>query len=260
MLLVIVNNRTTVSVSRTSFFARFQIIQRCDVMSRYIRTLRPLTLLIVAMAFLLCAFQLNAQQVSDSSSSIFLTPTELTRQIDDGVLASDSEPHLCGLYSLVFFLRMLDHDVNVDEVRDMLTITVTGSNLRDLAAAGRTNGVSTACVFCSPQHLDRLPLPAIAHLEPSDAFPIAHYVVLLSLDDNTVAFFDWNTRHTGRCERSEFARLLSGYFIVRQNSTVPLLMEIEEVAVLVAAGLGIGFVHLIRRNGKRRHTPNDRSC
>lgn len=123
---------------------------------------------------------------------------------------------LCGVYALSY-LAQLEHRgaMTPNYIRELVPITERGSSLLDLKCASEIMKMPVRAVRCAPAAFDHLSLPAIAHLEPTDVAPVAHYVVLLRVDRASVTLFDWNLRAITECDRRDFLEAASGYYLIR---------------------------------------------
>jgi len=183
------------------------------------------------------------------------TPSELStklRKSADKYSASQRSGgfKLCGAYSLVYLLLLLDRPHTVEEVMRMLPAADRGASLLDLKTAARTLGLPLDAVLCKPASLNRLPLPAIAHLESSDIWPDAHYVVVLRVGGHSVTAYDSNARSIGEYNRREFTRAASGYFLVPHTRG-------QSHLTFLAGSFVLGFLalFLIRRRRRAKRGP-----
>jgi hypothetical protein len=167
-------------------------------------------------------------------------PEQLPSQILERVGKSGAPillDKLCGVYCLTYLLHLQGRTGSFEEVREYVDVGDSGSSLASLQQAAAHFGQDLTVVTCPPNRLQQLPLPAIAHIEASNASPVAHYVVLLAVHDKSVVLFDWNVRSVDFYDRQDFSTRCSGFYLTQyQRSRGQLLViALSILNALIAA-------------------------
>lgn len=168
-----------------------------------------------------------------------MTPSELIDRLRLEPEARE-EARECGLFCLAFLAQIQGVNGKIEELRGIVPIEEKGTSLTQLATAARKIGLPVEPVRCAPEGLERLPLPAVAHLEPSDLSPAAHWVVVLQIGRESVVLFDWRTRAVQTWPREDFVMAASGYYLAgpeRWNNWPEILMS----GLTALAGIAVLF-------------------
>ncbi|MCR4412317.1 MAG: cysteine peptidase family C39 domain-containing protein [Thermoguttaceae bacterium] len=146
-----------------------------------------------------------------------LAPGEILQNSVDLSAQAASLPE-CGVRSLCVVLHLAGKRVAIEEVRRLVPIGPRGSSLYDLGQASKQLGYPMRAVFCRPASLGRLPLPAIAQVEPTHPSPLGHYIVLLEVTEDRVTVCDAGLGRILQSTRSEFLQHVTGYYLVAEAS------------------------------------------
>ena len=154
----------------------------------------------------------------------------------DGSKPADTKPPLhwrdslaCGQTSCYVFLKLCGAPHSLDDVRAAVPVTAEkGTNLADMAHGCKQLGLDVDLVRSAPSEFDRAPLPVIARLsypvstlnkEMAATEPVGHFVVVVGMDDRTVAMIDASTpvgiTPLVRLNRGAFLRQWTGELLVK---------------------------------------------
>jgi hypothetical protein len=159
----------------------------------------------------------------------------------DGSKPDTSKPPLhwrdslaCGQTSCYVFLKLCGAPHSLDAVRAAVPVTAgKGTNLAEMARGCKQLGLDVDIVQSAPSKFDRAPLPVIAHLsypvptqhnEFAASELIGHFVVVVGMDDQTVAMIDASSPVGAsplvRMNRGAFHRQWTGELLVK-HAVVP---------------------------------------
>jgi len=110
----------------------------------------------------------------------------------------------CGAASLAMVTRAFGRRVSLARIRQLINTGLDGTSLRSICRAGEELGLATRSVKASPQHLDRMPLPAIVHWDEY------HWIVLVDVGRRYVKVVD-PALGRRRLTRAEFDKKWTGY-------------------------------------------------
>ncbi len=135
----------------------------------------------------------------------------------------------CGQTSCYVFLKLCGAPHSLDAVRAAVPVTAEkGTNLAEMARGCKQLGLDVDIVKSAPSEFDRAPLPVIARL----SFPVAakhndfaaseligHFVVVVGMDDQTIAMIDASSPVGAsplvRMNRGAFCRQWTGELLVK---------------------------------------------
>jgi Peptidase C39 family len=154
----------------------------------------------------------------------------------EGGKPDDSKPPLhwrdslaCGQTSCYVLLKLCGAPHSLDAVRAAVPVTAgKGTNLAEMARGCKQLGLDVDIVRSAPSELDRAPLPVIAHL----SYPVAtqhnefaaseligHFVVVVGMDDQTIAMIDASSPVGAsplvHINRGSFCRQWTGELLVK---------------------------------------------
>jgi len=187
-----------------------------------------------------------------------MQPAELLTYLDEIRSKAEIDEHedrrRCGVYSLTFLLTVQGTQQTPERIHEVIPVGPAGTSLLELKTAARQLGRPLEVFKCSPRKLESMPLPAIAHLEPSDVAPEAHYVVLLNISPSTVTLFDWNGRGVNEYDRKHFERRCSGYFL-----SEPLASPLESRFSIGLSCINLALIAFLwrTRHGSTQRPPGD---
>lgn len=110
----------------------------------------------------------------------------------------------CGAACLAMVTRAFGRRVSLSRIRQLINTGLDGTSLRSICRAGDELGLATRSVKSSPQHLDRMPVPAIVHWDEY------HWIVLTSVGPRHVTVIDPAIGRR-RFTRAEFEKKWTGY-------------------------------------------------
>jgi ATP-binding cassette subfamily B protein len=110
----------------------------------------------------------------------------------------------CGAACLAMVTRAFGRRVSLARIRQLINTGLDGTSLRSICRAGEELGLATRSVKSSPQHLDRMPVPAIVHWDEY------HWIVLTGVTRRHASVVD-PAAGRRRVTREEFAKKWSGY-------------------------------------------------
>jgi ATP-binding cassette subfamily B protein len=110
----------------------------------------------------------------------------------------------CGAAALAAICRYFGRHVSLARIRRLVHTSVDGTSLRALCSAATELGLAARSVKASRQHLDQMPLPAIAHWEGN------HWLVVFDVDGKEVRVAD-PAAGLRRLPRGEFEEKWTGY-------------------------------------------------
>jgi hypothetical protein len=119
----------------------------------------------------------------------------------------------CGIECLYVFARLNGQPCDLEEIRQRVPLTEEGASARDMQQAAREMGLAVECVRCDPEKIERLALPAIAHIQRRGSPDSSHYVVLTEVTDDSVVFVDPTNNVIHEVARNEWKRASSGYYL-----------------------------------------------
>ena len=161
---------------------------------------------------------LSGPQLAIAAGLGLATPSELHQQLES---PADSEAlannRACGLYCLAYLILLRSEPVALSELAALVPVGEQGCSIADMCDAALTMGLDAEVIRCRPDALQRLSLPAIAHLEPTNLSLHAHFIVLLELGPESVRYFDWTTRTISTTDRNAFFSRASGYYLVTRD-------------------------------------------
>lgn len=187
-----------------------------------------------------------------------MQPAELLSYLNEISSSAEIDEHedrrRCGVYSLTFLLTIRGTQQSPERIHEVIPVGPAGTSLLELKTAARQLGRPLEVFKCSPRKLESMPLPAIAHLEPSDVAPEAHYVVLLNISPTTVTLFDWNGRGVNEYDRKHFERRCSGYFLAE-----PVSMPMESRFSIGLSCMNLALIAFLwrTRQGSSPRSPGD---
>jgi ATP-binding cassette subfamily B protein len=110
----------------------------------------------------------------------------------------------CGAACVAMVCRYFGRQVSLSHIRLAVGTSVEGTSLLGIQRGGELVGLDVRAVKASKSQLDRLPLPAIVHVDQN------HWVVLHDVDSTRVRLAD-PARGVRRIRREEFLDRWSGY-------------------------------------------------
>ncbi len=140
-------------------------------------------------------------------------PTPRLAMAGDGTISPEEfwrEQKRCGINCLYAYMHINEKKPSLEEIYSLVPIGPDGSNMADLKEAANRLGLPSRVVRSSPEHLERYPLPTIAHLQGRGG----HFVLVLAVDENDVVISDMTRGRAERIPRGAFEALWSGYLIV----------------------------------------------
>jgi ATP-binding cassette, subfamily C, bacteriocin exporter len=129
------------------------------------------------------------------------------------VLAHESRD--CGPAALATVARHYGLDVRLGRVRDLAGTDMQGSDLAGLCSAAHKLGFRSSCGRAKPGVLNRIPLPAIAHL---DGTPTGHFVVVHKVSKQHVIVAD-PSRGVAKVPIGEFVHRWTRYVVLLEPSS-----------------------------------------
>lgn len=148
----------------------------------------------------------------------------------------------CGANALFFMLRLNGRPVNHQELVKHLAPPKQGSSLEELQQAAQQWGLETKVLRTTPDGIERLDRPFLAHLSlpPNDA---GHYLLVLGASGNSFQVIDGTNGSLVQLRRGTFYRHWSGYVLVTGTDWVGPLLRLILYALagvfLVLTGLAI---------------------
>jgi hypothetical protein len=149
----------------------------------------------------------------------------------------------CGQRSLYTWLRLVGTQVTFDQVAARVPVTDEGTSLAELQHASEYWSAGLTAVRATLNELDRIPLPAIAHiwLNQRSNDPKGHYLVLLSISSESVAYADSATSKVDKMSRQTFASIWSGYLLVRKDAYADWMRRISVFIVIMSLCLCVAL-------------------
>lgn len=189
---------------------------------------------IVAAGLLLIAAWPAVRAVGDQGGS---ASGEVTRDATDTVTFWRTA-RCCGLNCLYVMLGVHGHQVSYSKLEEILDIGPRGSNLLDLRKAATRFGIRTEVVRAAPRDLERIRLPAIAHLERTAQGDEGHFVLVVEYRSKAITILDGTTALRRELSMDEFRRMWSGHLLTIRDNRSPWARPL-------LASLGLGVVALI---------------
>jgi ATP-binding cassette subfamily B protein len=131
----------------------------------------------------------------------------------------------CGAACIAMVLRYYGKNVSLNRIRDLASVSRDGTSLFNLATAAEASGLSATAVRTSRPHLDKIPLPAIAHWKGT------HFVVLYEVNGSEVVVAD-PAIGLLRLTPEQFAEGWTGYLLLLKPT--PELAGVEEARPSIA--------------------------
>jgi subfamily B ATP-binding cassette protein HlyB/CyaB len=125
----------------------------------------------------------------------------------------------CGAASLAMILRYYGKHVSINRLRELANVGRDGASLYSLSEAAEALGFEARGVRVSPDHLQKVELPAIAHWEGF------HYIVLYEVTPTHVIVAD-PAMGLRRLTQEEFSKGWTGYLLLMKPT--PKMEEVEE--------------------------------
>ncbi len=158
-----------------------------------------------------------------------------TRDADDSFDAGAARLS-CGPTALYIWLRLLGHDVAYDEVSRCVPVARQGTSLAQLAEGARRWTRGARVLRVSPDEIERLRLPVIAHGRfRGQTSNEGHYVVVVKVTPVGAVCIDAGRGLRVEIAKSDFAAFSSGYVLTQRDT---LASWNRQVAIL-ALGLGV---------------------
>lgn len=157
------------------------------------------------------------------------------------------EGNACGANCLFVLLRLYGCAVTHEEVVSGLPRESRGSHLGALQDYAVSRGVRAEVCRATPAVLDRLPLPAIAHLGEGAN---DHFVVLCAVTERQVQVLDGTRGQLQWLDKGAFEHQWSGYMLLAQE---PPLVELWHLGIWALAGWLLAWL-MVNRLGRRAST------
>jgi hypothetical protein len=153
----------------------------------------------------------------------------------------------CGRRSLFTWLMLTGRSVTLEEVNAAVPVSEQGTSLEQLQQAAKHWSVNLDAVRINYADLEKIPLPSIAHiwLGERSSSPVGHYIILLSVTPNSVAYADSAGFSVGKMSREQFASLWSGYLLIQHDAFANWL-KASSIAIAVTSILTIVLLWLLR--------------
>lgn len=176
---------------------------------------------------------------------------QLLSKLKDGEV--DNGGKRCGITCLYLFLKLHDVHVPFSAIEEQVPIGEHGASLQALAETSQKLGLRAVPVFCPPDDLTALRLPAIAHFERlGEQKPYLHYVVITEVSERGIHLFDPFDNDIHFFNRSQMGVLCSGHFLVPAPSPVLGPSTILAVVGLLFSCLGTWQIVRARRRARPR--------
>ncbi len=151
----------------------------------------------------------------------------------------------CGASCLFVLLRAYGRPVSHAEVIGAAGGGKNGISLAALRKTATSFGLDAQAVTCTPPDLDRVPLPAIAHLGEGNE---QHYVLICEIAADRVRITDGTTGEVKFIRRAAFEKHWSGYLLIADdNRWFDRLLLAAGIAVVTVTGLVIRRSYWPRR-------------
>ena len=124
-------------------------------------------------------------------------------------------PKQCGRNAAYMLIKLFGISADYRSMASEIPVFEGGSRLSDIARSVRARGLDVRAVRATPDSLERIPLPAIAHSEEETGQ--GHYVVLLRVSPESVSLIDGTTARYAELERDKFHELWSGHLLVLRS-------------------------------------------
>ncbi len=161
-------------------------------------------------------------------------------------------PKQCGRNAAYMMLKLYGINADYRGLAAEIPVFEGGSRLSDLAKSVRARGLDVQAVRATPDSLERIPLPAIAHSEEGTGQ--GHYVVLLRVSPESVSLIDGTTARRVELGRDQFHDLWSGHLLVLKSPSWA--GAIAGGALVAGAGILL-FATFLQRQGAGRRHPSD---
>ena len=187
----------------------------------------------------------TAEQDGSSQASL-----QASKDVDIEVLN-----RTCGPRCLYVWLRLEGKDIHYKDVLRVVPVTDQGSSLQQLVDASRNWGCALKAVKIPFNDLDRLALPAIAHvwIDGRQASR-GHYLVLLRIQANAIEYIDPSKGTLTTTTPARFREVWSGYLLIRDDPLVRWNYYAGVVLLAVLITLG-GPIAMRGRSLKRLSLP-----
>jgi hypothetical protein len=162
----------------------------------------------------------------------------------------------CGQTSCYVFLKLWGVPVSLESIRSVIPVVPElGTNLADMAHGCRQLGLEVDVVRSAPSELERVPLPAIAHVARAIAAPqnggaapkmVGHFVVVVGMDEHEMEVIDASasvgTSPLLHMNRGTFFRQWTGELLVRHQENTR--SWTDKLSVLLPSATFVAFITL----------------
>ncbi len=126
----------------------------------------------------------------------------------------------CGPNTAYLLLRILNIEIEYEDVLDSLKESPRGTSIRELTEFLKLSGANVSASKATPENLGLMQVPFIAYLEPVGGIDdaIGHFVVVYSVEDHYVEYVDGTTAAIVRLSFESFVKGWGGIIISRQDS------------------------------------------
>jgi len=146
----------------------------------------------------------------------------------------------CGPNSLYMFLVMSGHsEADLGRLRELPLNGTEGTSMLTLCDGAKLYGVDTEVRHYRVDEIDRVPLPAIGHVQTSlNSQDPWHFDVIYKVDPTFVYLLDGTSGYTNRIRRTKLADFWSGDALVEKKSFWKSLVTWLAIPAAAVAGVG----------------------